>query len=84
MGLISKLDRHSALFHRMSEARHVDLADAVVHGVIDGQTLRDSVLRCMQCEQTEQCEHWLDEAGLGDTPEPTECRNRLLLDRLSV
>lgn len=83
MNLVAKLDRHADLFNRMSEARNVDLADAVLHGTVDAQTLRSSVFRCMQCEEADQCEHWLDEAGQGETPKPTGCRNKTLLDRLA-
>ncbi len=84
MKLVDKFERHTNLFQRMSEARQVDLGDALIAGLIDGQDLRSSVLRCMQCEQTEQCEHWLDDSGPGANPRPTECRNKPLLDRLSA
>jgi hypothetical protein len=66
----------------MSAARDVDFTEALAHGTIDPQALRSAVFSCMQCEETEQCQHWLDEAGAGSTPEPRGCRNKALLDRM--
>ncbi len=82
MSLLSRIDHHTNLFLRMSEARNADVADALMHGRIDPQTLRSSVFRCMQCDETGKCEQWLDEDGEGPTPEPLGCRNRSLLERL--
>lgn len=82
MNLIAKLDRHTTLFQRMSAAKDVDFSDALAHGTIDPQAIRSAVFSCMQCEETEQCEHWLNEAGEGPTLEPSGCRNKALLNRM--
>lgn len=83
MGLISKLDHHTNLFHHMAERREVDLAEAVMDGRMNAQDLRSSVFRCMQCEEAGQCEEWLDDAETDLSTAPKGCRNKAMFERLN-
>lgn len=82
MGFLTKMDRHSGLIGSMAETVHADLTEALQHGRITAQDLRNAVLSCMGCEGAGDCEHWLDEHAAGADDTPAYCRNREMMLRL--
>lgn len=84
MGLLSRLDRHADLVHRMAERLGIDLVEATQRGEVSEEALRSVVLTCTGCHQTGDCESWLAEHSGGANETPDYCRNKDLLNRLAV
>ena len=84
MGLLDRIDRHSALFQRMADTVHADLGDAMLNGRIDGQGVRAAVFQCMNCDSADECPGWMDAHAESATEAPEYCRNRQLLNRLTA
>ncbi len=84
MGLLSKIDRHAELVHRMAETLGIDLAAAAQRGEVTEEMLRSVVLTCTGCDHTGACEAWLDGHEDGAEATPDYCRNKAVLDRLAA
>ncbi len=85
MALLKKIDRHNDLLQGMAASQGVDLGEALLDGTVTAAGLRGAVLRCMLCENPDDCEARLAVAvETGAQPQvPDYCRNRDLLDRLA-
>ena len=85
MALLNKIDRHADLVQRMAQSRGADLGDALLDGAVSAGDLRGAVLRCMLCENPDDCAAHLDAAeATGTRPDvPGYCRNHDLMDRIA-
>ena len=85
MALLKKIDRHSGLMQRMAETRGADLGEALLDGQVTAAELRGAVLRCMLCEEPDDCEARLAEAleSGAHIEVPEYCRNRALMVRIA-
>lgn len=83
MSYFSRLDRHSGLVGRMADTLGADIVGAAMSGSVPETALRTAVYGCMCCEETEACEHWLEDHAGGAKAAPDYCRNKALLDRLA-
>ena len=84
MSMLGKIERHSALMNRMSDATGADIVAGMASGDISETHLRRSVVNCMRCRMVGPCEDWLEETGQGPAQEPEFCRNKAMMDRLSA
>jgi hypothetical protein len=85
MKMFDRIDRHTALVHKMSDTVGADLGDALLSGDLSGEALRSAVLRCTSCESADDCERWLeDHAESGSDSPPEYCLNRELFQRLTT
>lgn len=80
---VPTLKRHAELLDRMAAALGIDLEEAVLRGRVDFDEIADSVLRCVGCSAPGHCARGLSAEAVRDSA-PGYCRNRALLDRLSV
>ena len=83
MSFFTKVDRHSALVGRMADTLGADMVGASVSGAVPETALRSAVYNCMSCDETEACEHWLEDHAEGAATTPDYCRNKALLERLA-
>ena len=83
MSMLEKIERHSGLVNRMSDATGADIVAGMTSGEISETDLRRVVVNCMRCPMVEPCEDWLDETGDGPAKAPEFCRNKAMMDRLS-
>ena len=84
MSMLAKIERHSALVTRMTEATGADVVAGMTDGTISETDLRRSVVNCMRCRMVGPCEDWLEETGEGPAQAPEFCRNKAMMDRLSA
>lgn len=78
--LFATLNARAELVDRM--ARAVGAHNGLLGNPSRAAVTRRAVSRCGQCDQTEACEHWLENNPVADHA-PDYCRNRDLFDRLS-
>ncbi len=74
---MTRMDDHAELMGRMAERAGADLGDALIAGLIDGQTLRAAYFRCYACGATEACRNHLESAAVAP---PEFCRNGRLIE----
>ena len=84
MSMFGKIERHSALMNRMSDATGADIVSGMAGGDISETDLRRSVVNCMRCRMVGPCEDWLEKTGQGPAQAPEFCRNKAMMDRLSA
>ena len=83
MSIFSKYNRHAGLAGRMADALGVDIDEKLQRGELRPEDLRNTVQRCMGCDDPADCEHWLDANKDGADETPSYCRNKALFEELS-
>lgn len=75
MSIESKLDRHTDLFHRMTDALGVDVETRTHLGMFSPEEEAEAIHRCMGCTDPSACKARLDAMAPLSEP-PAYCRNR--------
>jgi len=80
---MKKLDYHANLAYKMADTVGVDLTEAGQRGYFPPETIRSTVFACMGCDDTSDCEHWLEANSKGAAETPSYCRNSDLFATLN-
>lgn len=80
MSILSRIDHHENLMHRMADRNGADLDLALQSGIVSPGEIRAAVLSCTGCTQPEECQAHLD---AGEDGLPDYCRNADMIGQVS-
>lgn len=72
------------LLERMVKRMKRDLEQEVRDGKLDPDDLSDAINRCQNCDNPDDCRHWMTREDTADAPAPLYCRNRALMLKLKA
>ncbi|MCI4666050.1 MAG: DUF6455 family protein [Neomegalonema sp.] len=74
--MFDKLKKHEGLMQEMFQRTGVDISNDGEAGAMSANEYRTSLIRCSQCDCTDECRKFLDATEGKRVAAPSYCRNR--------